>query len=823
MTGRKAESRQRPSPPPEFVSGRPRIGPLAAAAVALLFVCAGPTGCGGPEGRKASHMARGQRYLAEGNLDKARVEFANALQISPNDPDARYLNGRVAEQLGDPRAAATLYQGAIDLNAGHVGARAHLARLYVFAGRADRALEVVEPALASHPDDPELLTARAAARAMLRDEAGAQADAERAVQLTPLSEDSVSALAALYVKRGQAQRAIELLRDTLRRAPASIELRQLLARVYVTSGDSQLAEAQLRELMKMRPRELRPRLQLASFYVTAKRVDDAEGTLKAATAQLPGSREAKLAYADFLATQRPPAQAEAALRELIVRDSRDYDLQLRLGALQERSGATRDAVATYRSIVAHDPRGPKGVAARDRIAAIDLVSGESAEVRPLLAEALSISPGDTDALTLRGNLLLEAGDPVGAIADLRAALRGQPGAVAILRALARAHLANREPTLAEDNLRSALAAAPHDVGASADLGELLTRTRRAGEAVELLGETVKATPGAAGTAARVALIEAYVAEPDLTAARSAAEELKTLRPDLPAGSYLAGLIAEQRGRPDEAQREFERALRLQPSSIEALAAHARLDVQRGQRAQAVALVRGAIDRSPGSAAAQNLLGEVYLADKDYTAAASALEEAVRLAPKWSPPYRNLAAVRTAMNDPAGALAACEAGVRATQSPQLVIDLAEMYVRRGRIDDAIHQYEILHNRDPRDEVAANNLAMLLVTYRADAASLDRARNLTVAFADSSVAALLDTHGWVLLKRGDLAPALAALQRAAAEAPDSPIIRYHLGMAQLEAGQSDKARESLEAALAGGASFTGTDAARLALAQLKGRTW
>ena len=40
-----------------------------------------------------------------------------------------------------------------------------------------------------------------------------------------------------------------------------------------------------------------------------------------------------------------------------------------------------------------------------------------------------------------------------------------------------------------------------------------------------------------------------------------------------------------------------------------------------------------------------------------------------------------------------------------------------------------------------------------------------------------------------------------------------------MAQLKAGQREKARASLEAALAGGESFTGTDEARLALTQLK----
>src|SRR5262249_25166038 len=100
--------------------------------------------------------------------------------------------------------------------------------------------------------------------------------------------------------------------------------------------------------------------------------------------------------------------------------------------------------------------------------------------------------------------------------------------------------------------------------------------------------------------------------------------------------------------------------------------------------------------------------------------------------------------------------------------------------------------------------------------------DRARDLTAAFANSDVGALLDTHGWVMLKRGDVGQALSALQRAATEAPNSKVILYHLGMAQLKAGLPDEARASLEAALAGGTSFTGTDEARLTLAQLKGRT-
>jgi tetratricopeptide (TPR) repeat protein len=536
---------------------------------------------------------------------------------------------------------------------------------------------------------------------------------------------------------------------------------------------------------------------------------------------VPNSDEAKLAYADFLVTHRSRAQGEAALRDLIAHDPRNYELQLGLGNLQQRAGATQDAVATYRAIITQDPDGPKGFAARDRIAAIDAAAGRYDSALALIAEALKNNPRDNDALILRGNIALERGDAAGAIADLRAVLREQPTAIPVLRTLARAHLVNHEPTLAEENLRAALTAAPGDLEVRLDLAQLLLQMRHTEQAATLLEDAIKAAPGASGTGARMALVQAYLAKPDLPAARTAAEDLKTLRPELASGWYLAGLVAQEQKRPDDAQRQFEHALQLQPSASDALAALARLEVERGQRLQAIALVHGAVERTPDSAVTHNLLGEVYLTSRSYPEAVTALVEAVRLAPNWWLPYRNLAMAKFASKDQAGALAACEAGVKATKEPALVADLAAMYEHQGRIDDAIQEYEALHERNPHLEVAANNLAMLLVTYRKDQASLDRARDLTVRFANSDVGELLDTRGWVMFKRGDIPQALSALERAAAEAPNSKVILYHLGMAQLKAGQPEKARASLEAALTGGASFTGTDEARLALAQLKGR--
>jgi tetratricopeptide (TPR) repeat protein len=791
---------------------------LAGGALLALIGLVSVSGCGSPAARSASHIARGQKYLADGKLEKARVELSEALQLAPNDAEARYLNGRILERLGDPRGALALYQGTLEVDPEHLAARARLAGLHVLAGHPERALDLLKTALASHPDDPGLLTSRAAARAALEDDDGARADAERAVRLAPSSVDAVAALSALYVREGHPQQAVELLHASLKRAPESVELRQILAQVHIDQGESLAAEEQLQELVRIEPGELRPRLQLAGFYVRFARLDDAERTLKSLVAALPDSTEAKFAYADFLATNRSSAQGEASLRELIARDPRDYDLQLKLGELQQRSGATQAAIATFRAVIVADPTGLKGLVARDRIAVVEILAGRYAEAKPLLEEALAVNARDDDALTLRGNLALQEGDLAAAIADLRSVLRDQPGSAPVLRSLARAHVANHELALAEESLRSALATSPHDLSTRVELAGLLVRTERAPEAVELLEETVKAAPDAAGEPARVALVQAYMAKPDLQAAHTATDDLKSLQPDSPSGPYMAGLVAELQKRPEAAQREFERALKLRPGAIEPLSALARLEFARGQHAQAVGLVRGSLERAPGDAATQNLLGELLQEDGRGAEAATALQEAIRLAPKWWLPYRNLTHAELAAGDLAGAERVCASGVEATREPLLVMELAELYERQGRHEDAIREYETLHERIPRFDVAANNLAMLLVTYRSDRASLDRAQQLAAPFANSDVGTLLDTHGWVMLKRGDLAEALAELQRASAEAPDSRAILYHLGMAQLQVGERDSARVSLGAALAGGATFAGIGEARTALAQL-----
>ncbi len=91
-------------------------------------------------------------------------------------------------------------------------------------------------------------------------------------------------------------------------------------------------------------------------------------------------------------------------------------------------------------------------------------------------------------------------------------------------------------------------------------------------------------------------------------------------------------------------------------------------------------------------------------------------------------------------------------------------------------------------------------------------------LSARFAGSSNPDFLDTYGWVLYKHGDAMAAVVALRDVLAKAPQSPIVLYHLGMAQFLAGQADAARDSLTRAVKSGKNFPGMDEAKATLDRL-----
>jgi len=789
--------------------------PLTPVFIGLLSLTVlSATGCGGAEARKAKHLQKGQTYLADGNFEKARIEFQNVLQIAPKDADARFDMGVVDEKLNNPREAAQFYQGTIDIDPQHVGARTKLARLYLLSGAPDRALDLVDPAMQSHPDDPELLTIRAAARMQHKDLAGALADAGRAVQLAPTNEDAVAVLAGLYTSSGTRDKALTLLEQSIQKIPGTVDLRLALAQLYSQENRPADTEAVLVKLVELRPKEKAQRLRLAQYYARLDQIDAAERTLRQGVKDLPAERDVKLALIEFLATRRSRDAAEKELKQMVASAPDDYELKFALARFYESGRQSALAEVIYQGVIDKEKLDPAGLSARNRLAALRAQRGDTAGALALTGEVLEKSPRDDDALLMRSNIAMSKQDPRSAIADLRAVLRDQPNATAVLRVLARAHLANGEPAVAEETMRRAVEANPKDAVLRLDFAELLVQLGKPDQAKPMLAELVKQQPD--NVAALDAQFRVSVSTNDLATAKSAAAGIVATRPKAATGYFYEGMIAEADKRTDDALRLYAQAVDTQPDALEPLQAQMRLLVASKRVDEAFKRADDLSARYPESPLGPEAKGELLLEKGRNAEAQGAFNEAIARSPKWWPPYRSLAGAQMAVKNPDGAIAILRKAQRVVDQPDRIeMELGSLLEATAKPDEAIGEYEAVLKRDPQSEIAMNNLAMLLATYKKDQPSLDRAKELSARFSDSANPSYLDTYGWVLYKRGESAASVAVLQRVVAKLPDEPIARFHLGMAQSRLGSSSEARDNLTRAVNSGAKFAGLDEAKAML--------
>jgi tetratricopeptide (TPR) repeat protein len=306
---------------------------------------------------------------------------------------------------------------------------------------------------------------------------------------------------------------------------------------------------------------------------------------------------------------------------------------------------------------------------------------------------------------------------------------------------------------------------------------------------------------------------------DRSEAQAAADAMVATHPKLAVGYFNQGAVAESAQRLDDALKLYSTALELQPEASEPLEAETRVLMKLKRSPEALARLDATAAQFPKVPIALNIKGDLLLATQHPVEAEIAFKSAVDRQPKWWVPYRGLAAAQAANHEFDAAIATLrDASAKVEQPQALQTPLAQLFERAGKPDEAIGIYEdeLRKNRD--DDVAANNLAMLLITYKSDPQSLDRAKSLSARFAASSNPDFLDTYGWVLYKHGEPAAAVAALQTALSKAPDSPSSLYHLGMAQASAGQADAARDSLTRSLQSGKSFSGMDEAKATLDKL-----
>lgn len=786
-----------------------RLRPCAA--LGLIVASIVVTACGGPEARKAEALEEGRRYLAAGNLDKARVEMRNALQIDPNDTEARYILGVIAERLGNVRQAAGHFSAALELDAGNVDARARFAKIHVIAGLPEQALSIVNEGMEGAVNKAPLYAVRGAALAQLGRVDEALADARAGVSEDPLHEQSIALLGGVLSNLEQFDEAAKVLEDGIAGIPGSVDLRIARAILAEQDGDAATAFAQYRDAIAIKPDDPAYRYQLAAYQQRSGDIGGAEKTLRD-TMALDDSPEATLRLVGFIEREHGAAAAEKELRRLA---ENSVEAKLVLGDYLRRTGKPEQALAEYQALSTNHPGAPEVSAAKSRQAALLFEKGDRAAARDLLYAVLEDNPRSADALLVRASQAITENRPDDAIVDFRVLVRDDPEVIANHLGLARAYLMKGQTTLAEDSLRNAVKAEPNNLNSRIELAQFLARQGKPDAADDLIRSVIVREPD--NMLARDTDVRIAITRKDWQAAFDRAAAMAEVDSESSDAYYLMGLSLE--GLEDEpaAVASYSEALRLQADNADALAAYSRVMVRNGDVDAALAAIEAVPSESPNGIVIGNLHGEVLLAAGRVDAARKQLEATIARQPDWWLPYLTLA--KSVNNkDAADRIDVLERGFAAANAPVgLGIPLAAELEREGKIDAAIDIYDKMIVANSTSDLLANNLAMLLATHRNDAASLSRARELTKQFSATQNAAFLNTFGWTRFKSGQLDVALPALRQAVELAPDSAILRYHLGAALIENGESDAARRELSRALEIGTSFPGVDDARALLAR------
>jgi tetratricopeptide (TPR) repeat protein len=270
---------------------------------------------------------------------------------------------------------------------------------------------------------------------------------------------------------------------------------------------------------------------------------------------------------------------------------------------------------------------------------------------------------------------------------------------------------------------------------------------------------------------------------------------------------------------DAARATLERAVRIDPSSPDALMALGSLYLAMDEKTKAEATLRRAVEASPEGDGARIALANYYWMTGDRQAAEEELRRAVDVAPRSSLAQYALASLYERVGRPADA----ETGYKALADEGGIaakLTLAEYYLRHGKADAAIEAAAPLTEDRTRGTEARLLIARAHLVQGRRQEGMAELDALVKANARDIAARLLKTR--VLLDSPDQASHRAAIEEAKAAVkygPDLAEPHYILGLSQLRVGKRSAAEEAFVSAVRIDTSHAGAqlELSRLALAR------
>ncbi len=634
-------------------------------------------------------------------------------------------------------------------------------------GDAKHAREITAGLLAG--PQPQLRTLLLAGQAEMQLDALPQAEAllGRAAQLAPQAETPRRLLAQLYLRSGQPDKALTMLKPLVEAATPDPEVLSLAGRAQLMLGDAKAAETSFGRAAKLKPDDQHLRTSIA-----LSRLGQGQGSLALIELAAVAAKDTGTTADMALISQRMQRKEfDAALKAVDTLAAKQPQLALPDLLRGRIALQRRDDAAARKHFEASVAKQPNFFVAVASLAGMDMGQGKPDAARARFEALIKLDPRDAKPHLALAELAARRGGAKEEVAHwLESGIKASP-----LSALPHAALIDHH--LGTGDAAAALAAAQAGVAAVADNPGLLDRLGRAQQASG----------------------DAYQAQLTFT-------QLASLQPKSALPHLRLAQLSLAKNDAEAASSQVRRAMEAEPDSLPALRAGIKLALRDKQPAQALTIARKAQTQRPDDIAGYMLEGEIELTLLHHQAAAVAFRKALSKTNAAEAAPRLHQALLGA-NKSAEAERMADEWLKAHPADTaFIVHLGDMALGQGKQAVAEARYREALKRQPQQVIALNNLAYLLAMQNKPGAVGLAEQALKLAPDQVSV---LDTLAMSYAKENQIAMAVSTQTRAVALAPDVPGYRLSLARLHIQAGKPAAARTELDKLAALGKAYGGQD--------------
>lgn len=388
-----------------------------------------------------------------------------------------------------------------------------------------------------------------------------------AIQKTPANLGFYLEFSNYLARAGQYPEAIGMYERCLRLASKKEEAELGLAEAYRRVHNMDAARAVLQSARKHHPRSVRVLKALGSFEIEAESNDVAIEALRAAATINPGDTGVQILLATAYLEKGEKEAALAELRRMLVQKPDDPTGLFERGQIYADRDQNEQALADMERVFALQP---KNARARNLLAKILIRLHQCERAADLLKPGHNVSL-DTEGLFLLGNAYDCAGQ-----ADAATRAREEFAAAS-----------ENERRQAENEVQS-----KHLY----ERANEFARQNKFSEALDLLDQALEKNSQNGFAYSQQAKIFFSMHDPER--AKAAISKALALQPFQPDFLYVAGVIAENDNRQEEAIAAFEQVTEINPREADAYFEMGRIFMKRNDRDRALAAFREAVKLKP---------------------------------------------------------------------------------------------------------------------------------------------------------------------------------------------------------------------------------